>query len=139
MERRKYQLLCTFATRETYLSTARSIQVSFELPHKKIFVYENEKERNEIIYTYNINRCINDKFLDNTILVHRNKDTNTIYTINALNFLIMDINNGILDKSLRICWENYENILLLTNKDELKKIKINLKDVLEINQIKLEN
>jgi len=134
MERRKYQLLCTFATRDEYLPTARRIQSSYELPHKKIFIYENEKEKNEIIFTYNITQCFQNKFIENTILVHRNKNTNTVYTINALNFLICEINNGVLDKSFKINWENYRDILLLNNKSELKKIKIKLRDVLEINQ-----
>lgn len=134
MEDRKYQLLCTFATKNNFLGTARLIRQSFNLPYNKIFLYENEKNPTEVVYTYNIAGCPTQSFLKGTILVHRNKESNTIYTINALNFLIKEINNGILDKNYKISWCNYSNMLLLNDKDELKKILIKLKDVLDFNR-----
>jgi len=131
MSEKKYQLLCTFAPKETFIPTAKVISTSFTLPYKKIYVYENDKNRTELIFTYNISGEYNqNQFLRNTILVHRNKDTNTLYTINALNFLICEINNGVLDKNYKIVWDNYKNILLLNNKDELRKINLKLKDVI---------
>lgn len=131
MTEKKFQLLCTFAPKETFIQTAKVISASFTLPYKKIYVYENDKNKAEFIFTYNISGEYNqDQFLRNTILVHRNKDTNTLYTINALNCLICEINNGILDRKFKINWENYKNILLLNNKDELRKINLKLKDVI---------
>jgi hypothetical protein len=130
MSNKKYQLLCTFAPKETLISTAKTISTSFELPYKKIYIYENDKNKSELIFTYNISgEYSSDQFLRCTILVHRNKDTNTLYTINALNFLICEINNGILDRKFPIPWENYNNLLLLNNKDELRKINLKLKDI----------
>jgi hypothetical protein len=135
---KKYQLLCTFAPKETILQTTRTIISSFELPYKKIFIYENDKNMAELIFTYNVGENnTSEQFLRCTILVHRNKETNTIYTINALNFLICEVNNGILDKSIKIQWENYRNMLLLNNKEELRRINLNLKDVISLdNEIK---
>ena len=131
MSVKKYQLLCTFAPKETLITTAKTISTSFELPYKKIYVYENDKNRAELIFTYNIDGNYSpEQFLRCTILVHRNKDTNTLYTLNALNYLICEINNGLLDRSYKITWENYRNILLLNNKKELRKINLKLRDVI---------
>lgn len=64
------------------------------------------------------------KFLSNSIMVHQKRETNTIYTINALNELIMNLNNGILDKKYPIEWERYRNCALLKNKEGFKVVKI---------------
>ena len=60
------------------------------------------------------------------ILIHRKKDTNTLYTVNALNEIIKAVNNGILDKTFIISWENYKNSLLLTNNDGYRRIVLEL-------------
>ena len=60
--------------------------------------------------------------IPNTISLHRKKQSNTLYTINALNEVIRELNNGILDKKFSIPWEDYQNSLLLTNDDGLNKI-----------------
>ena len=62
----------------------------------------------------------------NTILIHRKKDTNTLYTVNALNEIIKTVNNGVLDKTYIITWENYKNSLLLTNNDGYRRIVLEL-------------
>ena len=70
--------------------------------------------------------------IPNTILVHRKKQTNTLYTINALNEVIKYLNRGVLDTSYKIPWENYRNCLLLTKELGFKKIRTNLKAIKEI-------
>jgi hypothetical protein len=49
-----------------------------------------------------------------TISINRKKESNTLYSINALNALISHLNNGVLDKSFIIDWPNYKNTLLLS-------------------------
>jgi len=49
-----------------------------------------------------------------TISINRKKESNTLYSINALNALISHLNNGVLDKSFIIDWSNYKNTLLLS-------------------------
>ena len=60
----------------------------------------------------------------NTISIHRKKDSNTLYTVNALNAVIKNLNNGVLDKSFVVDWSRYENTLLLTNGDDLRRINL---------------
>ena len=64
----------------------------------------------------------------------RKKNTNTLYTINALNNLIRLLNNGVLDTSYQVDWENYRNTMLLTNDEGLRKIKTEIEEVVYLNQ-----
>jgi hypothetical protein len=82
--------------------------------------------------SYNVLLDSKKDFLPGSIMVHRKKETNTIYTINALNELIMNLNNGILDKSFPIDWEKYSNSILLKKPDGLKVLKIELVRVYNI-------
>lgn len=75
-----------------------------------------------IICIYNVNS--GDRRLRDTISINRKKETNTLYTINALNALIRSLNDGILDKSYRVNWYDYQNCLLLSQGDEYKTISI---------------
>lgn len=124
----KFQLLCTFAKEKKLLSTLSDILKKYEILHDRIFVYETrerDKREREILYTYNIKGAKSPEFLDNTISIHRKKESNTFYTINALNLLIKEINNGVLDTSLEIDWDNYQDTILLIRDNKLKKIKLN--------------
>jgi hypothetical protein len=60
--------------------------------------------------------------LYNTILLHRKKESNTLYTINALNDLIKSLNGGVLDNTFMINWKDYQNCILLTHSGDLKKL-----------------
>jgi hypothetical protein len=64
--------------------------------------------------------------------VHRKKETNTMYTINAINELIKNLNNGILDKTYKIEWELYKNSLLVSNNGVFKVINTELKKIYNI-------
>ena len=67
--------------------------------------------------------------MPNTISLHRKKNTNTLYTINALNHLIQLLNNGVLDTSYQLDWENYRNCILLTNDEGLRRINTEIHDI----------
>ena len=85
-----------------------------------------------MILSYNIILDSHKTFLLDSILVHRKKETNTIYTINALNELIMNLNNGVLDKKFPIEWERYRDTMLLKKTDGLKMLKIQVVKVYSI-------
>ena len=82
--------------------------------------------------TYNISIDENYSELENTILLHRKKQTNTLYTINALNSLIVILNNGVLDTTYQLDWENYRNTMLLTNEEGWKRIDTEVEDIIYI-------
>ena len=63
--------------------------------------------------------------MKDTISINRKKESNTFYSINALNSLIRGLNNGLLDKQFRVDWSNYQDMLILSdNEYNCKIIKI---------------
>jgi hypothetical protein len=70
----------------------------------------------------------------NTILLHRKKETNTLYTINALNTLIRSLNGGRLNKNFIVEWNNYKNCILLTNGTELRRLDTAIHKIIDFNK-----
>ena len=117
----KTQLICTFTTKKDVHKTLDTIIDGFNVVYDKIFVLSTQTPH-EVICSYNIEVNPNLKFLPGSILVHRKKDTNTMYSINALNEVIKLHNNGVLDTSFVVDWDTYRNCLLLTSEEGLKRI-----------------
>jgi len=126
------QLLCTFAVRKTLTKTVDTIIETYDVLYNKIFVLKNADDNREIMCTYNIEKRSDTVILDNTISLHRKKLTNSLYTINALNELIRTVNNGVLDTSFQVEWENYRNCILTTNEDGLKRINTEVDEIIHI-------
>lgn len=122
----KTQLICTFVKNNKIDQTLQKISESFELLNNKVFLLKSVDLENEMILSYNIILDSHREFLPDSILVHRKKETNTIYTINALNDLIMSLNNGVLDKKYPIEWERYKDTMLSKKPDGLKIIRIQI-------------
>ena len=86
----------------------------------------------ELFVTYNIDTAYKpEKPLEDTILVHRKKQSNTLYTINALNELIKEENGGTLDKSFTVDWDKFKNSIIVTNVDGTKKINTRVFDIIK--------
>ena len=126
------KLFCTFATEETLDGTLQQIQERYKIIYNKIFVLYS-KSQDEYICTYNVDFGNVGTFLENTILVHRKKESNTLYTINALNTLIKQLNEGVLDTSYRVNWLDFRNCILLTKGPELKRVNTKLFKIIELN------
>ena len=120
----KSQLLCTFTTKESLDETVKEIINSYTIIFNKIYVLQNENNVDELICTYNVDttQSVDYNKVSGTISLHRKKHSNTLYTINALNECIKNLNNGVMDSNFMIPWENFKNMLLITNSDGLNKI-----------------
>jgi hypothetical protein len=125
------KLFCTFSTEDTLDDVLTSIKQKYRIVYNKIFVLYS-KSQDEYICTYNVDFGNVSNFLENTILVHRKKETNTLYTINALNTLIKELNGGVLDTSYRINWSDFKNCILLTKGPELKRVNTKLYKIIEL-------
>lgn len=126
------KLFCTFSTEEELDSTLETIQGKYQILYNKIFVLYS-KSSDEYICTYNVDFGNVSNFLDNTILVHRKKDSNTLYTINALNTLIKELNGGVADSSYKVDWNDFRNCILLTRGSDLKRVNTKLFKIIELN------
>jgi len=125
------KLFCTFATEDSLDSVLQEVQERYKIIYNKIFVLYS-KSQDEYICTYNVDFGNVSTFLENTILVHRKKGSNTLYTINALNTLIKELNEGVLDTNFRINWPDYKNCILLTKGPELKRVNTKLYKIVEL-------
>ena len=125
------KLFCTFATEDTLEGVLATIKERYRIIYNKIFVLYS-KSQDEYICTYNVDFGNVGNFIDNTILVHRKKESNTLYTINALNTLIKELNGGVLDTSYRINWSDFRNCVLLTKGPELKRVNTKLFRIIEL-------
>ena len=130
----KTQLLCTFTTKDNIDKTINSISDAYEITFNKIYVLQNENDVNELICTYNvdISNGVDYNKVKGTISLHRKKYSNTLYTINALNEVIANLNNGVVDSKFMVPWENFKNTLLVTNSDGLNKISTRIYKIISI-------
>ena len=127
----KIQLLCTFATDKTCEGMVESIRGTYTLSDKRFFVFQDVKSEKDIFLTYNV--MIHDRFekIPYTISIHRKKQTNTLYSLNALNILITE-ENGELDKSYVLDWKLYENSLVISGDVSVRIIALKLFNILEL-------
>tara|TARA_A100001201_G_scaffold142653_1_gene141459 strand:+ start:1893 stop:2297 length:405 start_codon:yes stop_codon:yes gene_type:complete len=126
------QLLCTFSNQRRLTKTVDVIIDTYDVIFNKIFVLEDVENPFDLMCTYNIDRTVDSTKLDHTISLHRKKQTNTLYTINALNRAIEVVNNGVLDTSYQLDWENYRDCILLTNENGLRRIDTAINDIIHI-------
>ena len=81
----KTQLLLTFTTHSKLNLVVDSIIDSYTILFDKIYVFQNEDDLRQLIFTYNIEMVEDyydgDECISGTISLHRKKQSNTLYTI----------------------------------------------------------
>jgi hypothetical protein len=125
------KLFATFTSLQDLDILIDSIRSSYSIMYNKMFVLY-VKSTDEYVVTYNVEQGNVNSIPTNTILVHRKKDSNTLYTINALNDLIKKLNGGVVDPSFRVNWQHYKNCILLTNHNELKQLNTKVFKIVEL-------
>jgi hypothetical protein len=125
------KLFCTFTSGEELDELVSELSTVYTIMYNKMFVLF-VKSTNEYVITYNVDQGNVNTIPENTILVHRKKETNTLYTINALNELIKKLNDGVVDMSYRVNWPHYRNSILLTQHNELKQLNTKVFKIIEL-------
>lgn len=125
------QLLCTFSSVKTYKSTIEEIRKFYNIYNNRFFVFSSVNNSNDVFITYNVLSQDHEfpKF-QNTISIHRKKQTNTLYTLNAMNQIIKDENNGIFDKSYSVKWELYQNCIIITGDPSIRVLNIKMLEII---------
>jgi len=125
------KLFCTFTSVDGLDILIEDISRSYTIMYNKMFVLF-VKSTNEYVVTYNVDQGNINNIPENTILVHRKKESNTLYTINALNELIKKLNEGVVDINYRVNWQHYKNSILLTQHNELKQLNTKVFKIIEL-------
>jgi hypothetical protein len=129
------QLLCTFTSREELDITLQSIREKYTIVYNYIYILQNKSNLDELFVTYNIDTDNQPEIpLVGTILIHRKKESNTLYTINALNELIKEENSGKLDKRFQLDWGKFRNSIILTNPTGTKRIQTRVYEVISFTE-----
>lgn len=125
------QLLCTFATDKNFQEVVEAVKKFYEIYSQRIFAFSNTKNPKELYLTYNVvNMQKGAPKLPNTILIHRKKQTNTLYTLNAMNRLIEE-ENGTMDKAYVVNWKMYSNSLIITGEVSIRVIPLKIFNVFD--------
>jgi hypothetical protein len=127
------QLLCTFTSKDELQNCLQRIRETYHLVYNYIYVLQNKSNLEELFVTYNIDTQYKPTYpLRDTILVHRKKQSNTLYTINSLNELVKELNGGKMDKNFTVDWDMFKNCIIVTNTEGVKKISTRVKIIPKI-------
>jgi hypothetical protein len=125
------KLFATFTGLDALDELIVSLSSTYTIMYNKMFVLY-VKSTDEYVVTYNVEQTNVNGIPVNTILVHRKKESNTLYTINALNDLIKKLNGGVVDPTFRVDWQHYRNCILLTNHNELKQLNTKVHKIIDL-------
>ena len=125
------KLFCTFTNLENLDSLLEEITSKYTIIYNKMFVLEIVG-KDEYVVTYNVDQGNVHTIPEQTILVHRKKESNTLYTINALNGLIKQLNGGVVNTQYKVEWQHYRNCILLTQHNELKQLNTKIYKIIDL-------
>jgi len=128
LEMANNKLLCTFVPVNEIDTFIEDLTSRYSIMYNKVFIL-NVRDSEEYACTYNLEQPDINNIPDNTISVHRKKESNTLYTINALNELIKSLNGGVVDTRFRVDWKHYRNTILLTTQGELKFLRTKIYEI----------
>ena len=143
-DRNKRILLASFLTQyspeaaEEYVH--RLVDVA-DLSSPYIFLFRRGESDNDYIVTYNVSdpRAHRSQANAYTMRVHRKKQSNTLYTINALNAAVALQHSGSTGKNLPLDWKEYENCLLMTEGKNLQVYPVEVVKIYKIEEPPEEN
>ena len=125
------RLFATFTQLNAIEELIDDLSSTYDIMYNKMFVLF-VKSTNEYVITYNVEQGNVNSIPENTILVHRKKESNTLYTINALNDLIKKLNGGAVDPNFKINWQHYKNCILLTQHGEVKQLNTKIYKIVDL-------
>lgn len=125
------RLFCTFTKINELDDLIETITSSYTILYNKIFVLYS-KDSEEYLVTYNVEQENLSNILNNTILVHRKKEFNVLYSMNGLNEIIKKLKGGYIDTSYELDWSKYKNSILLTQKGEFKQLETKIHKIITL-------
>jgi len=123
------KLFLKFSTKSTHTSDLQYLRSKLtDITNVKFFLFENLLDKNVVFMTFNTTTDL--KNIKDLITIHRKSETNTFYTLNAMNRLISDENAGEFKKNFAIDWTLYRDTVILTGKISSRIIPIRFLDII---------
>jgi len=137
MTNRRGVLLASFIVTDDEQKIQEEVEFivnNIEITNNLIFLLQDTENPEKKIITYNAvvekGKPFNPRLF--TMRMHRKKQTNTLYTINALNAAVASQHEGKTGKDLKLDWTQYENSILLTAGKELKVHPVEVNKIFKI-------
>ena len=140
MNQNRKKLLCLFVREKDLFSVLSRLKVSEienNIVEDKVFVFRSTdhsltaNQRQTVYLTFNVDTAerfeLSDPVLKNLVLVHRKKETNTLYTINALNQLKPD-------EDAEVDWASYSDSIIYNSSDEVMIMPIELSVIYDLKE-----
>ena len=120
------KVFTTFCHKDDLDKMVEDIKRTYTIWNNKILVFKSEQTE-ELIITYNIEPGnLNEvDVIGNTVLLHKNKESKTLFSINAIN-LLNQIENGSTENYYQVPWEKYEKSILITRKGVFTQLRTEL-------------
>ena len=127
------KIFTTFTEKEHLQETIDAILDNYTILYKKVFVLKSTATE-EYICTYNVdhNNISETRVINNTLLLHRNKEHNVLFSINAIN-LLNEMTTGRSSGNFDIDWSKYAKSILLTRKGIFTQIPTEIHDIIHTN------
>lgn len=137
------KLVCTFLEADKQNYILKKIYNSFNVENSKAFLFKDMSQDNKLLVTYNIliPKDIDRKDFQisqrvrNTIFIHRNKNSNSLYTIDGLNEAVKIQNNGQIDIKFPLDWSKYQNQIILEREGALHSVPIEFLKIINLKKI----
>jgi hypothetical protein len=120
------KVFTTFCHKDDLDNMIDDIKRTYTIWNNKILVFKSEQTE-ELIITYNIEpgNLREVETIGNTVLLHKNKDSKTLFSINAINLLNQQ-ENGDTKGYYKVPWEKYERSILITRRGVFTQLRIEL-------------
>ena len=120
-------LLMSFSNEDEYKTHLQVIREIYR-PDSSLFVLQNCDNHNEIFITFNTEYNFKTPGI---IKIHKKRETNTLFSVDAVNHLSIQ-ENGKIDKEWSPNWEEYRNCLLLMRDGDLCVIPTKIREIIKL-------
>ena len=144
MARQNGFLLASFLDSDDEAAILKEVEFianNLNLTNNLIFLLEQKSEPSRLFLTYNAIPVKGRRFHPTlfTMRVHRKKQTNTLYTINALNLAVAEEHDGKTGRDLKLDWDKYQNSILVATGKKLQTHPIEVVKIFKIEEPPDEN
>jgi hypothetical protein len=120
-------LLMSFSSESEYKTHLQVIREIYR-PESSLFVIQNRYDDNEIFITFNTQYNFKTPGI---IKIHKKRETNTLFSVDAVNHLSI-LENGKIDKDWIPNWNEFENCLLIMRDGELSVTPTKIREIIKL-------